>query len=322
MKVVVIRQFGGPDVLTVTEMAAPRPGVGEVLIEVEAIAVGYEDAIVRRNGSMFGFSEGHIPGGEVAGTVTAVGRDVEDMWIGRRVWVYLGASGGYAEQVIAPVSALIPLATSLSSAQAVAVGISGMVAHFGLLQGRFDAGKSLLVRGAAGPIGIMTVQLAKQMRASTIAVTTSSEQRGARLKALGADLVLDRDGQGGDPSATFDVIIDIVGGAGMPAFFKKLNPNGSLVTLGVVGGFPPAEFGMEMLAAFQKSLSFSTFSANTVPDDEKNRVYADILEMAGRGAIDPVIHDQFPFDQAVASHELLETSYAFGRMVLTPGASR
>ena len=107
--------------------------------------------------------------------------------------------------------------------------------------------------GAAGSIGIMTVQFAARGGASAVAVTTSSAERGDRLRQLSATQVLDRAG-GGAP-AGYDVIIDVVAGAGMPAFFDRLNPNGRMV----VGGYPPADFGMRLFAGFQKSMSFATF---------------------------------------------------------------
>jgi len=104
--------------------------------------------------------EGHVPGSEVAGTVTAVGDDVDTSWVGRRVWAFTGVGGGYVERAIAPVEEILPLPAGLSAVGAVTLGSSGVVAHFGLSHGRFAPGESVLVRGAAGSIGIMTVQLA------------------------------------------------------------------------------------------------------------------------------------------------------------------
>ena len=93
------------------------------------------------------------------------------------------------------------------------------------------------MRGAAGSIGIMTVPLAARGGAGAAAVTTSLFERGDRLRKLGATHVLDRAGEGGeDAPAGYDVIIDIVAGADMPAFFARLNPNGRMVVAGVVAG--------------------------------------------------------------------------------------
>lgn len=161
MKAVAIQAFGRPEGLAVIDLPAPRPGPRQVLIATEAIGVGGVDAVIR-NGSLaaYGFTEGHILGGEIAGTVAAVGDGVDPSWAGRRVWAFTGLGGGYAEQAIAPASTLIPLPAGLPGADAVTLGSSGAVAHFGLRHARFAPGESVLVRGAAGGIGIMAVQLA------------------------------------------------------------------------------------------------------------------------------------------------------------------
>ena len=118
------------------------------------------------------------------------------------------------------------------------------MARFGIAHARFAPGESVLVCGAADSIGIMTVQLAVRGGTSAVAVTTSSAERGDRLRKLGATHVLDRAGEGEDAPPGYDLIIDIVAGADMPSFFARLNPNGRMVVVGVVAAYPPADFGM------------------------------------------------------------------------------
>jgi len=210
LKAVAIQTFGAPEGLAVIDIPTPAPAGGQVLISVEAIGVGGVDAVIRRGAlASNGFAEGHIPGSEVAGTVTAVGDGVDTSWVGRRVWAFTGTGGGYVEQAIAPVAEVLALPSDLSAAEAVTLGSSGVVAHFGLAHARFAAGESVLIRGAAGSIGIMAVQLAARGGASAVAVTTSSAGRGDRLRKLGATHVLDRSGTAGtDAPAGYDVIID------------------------------------------------------------------------------------------------------------------
>jgi NADPH2:quinone reductase len=173
----------------------PDPAAGQVLIATEAIGVAGVDAMVLSGAlAAYGFKEGHVLG------------------------------GGYAEQAIAPASTLVPLTANVSAVDAVTLGSSGTVAHFGLRHAHFVPGESVLVRGAAGGIGIMAVQLAVRGGAGAVAVTTSSAERGDRLRKLGATHVLDRSGGGGeDAPAAYDVIIDIAAGADLPSFFGKLN---------------------------------------------------------------------------------------------------
>ena len=319
MRAVAIRTFGGPEGLEVVDLPAPAPAAGQVLVATEAIGVSGADVAIRSGAlAAYGFREGHVPGGEVVGTVTAVGAGVDASWTGRRVWAQTGVGGGYAEQAIAPADDILPLPTGLSALDAVTLGSAGVVAHFGLAHARFTEGERVLVRGAAGSIGIMTVQLAARAGAAAVAVTTSSAARGERLRGLGATHVLDRSGEGGaDAPRAFDVIVDVVAGADLPDFFNRLAPNGRMVVVGAVAGQPPADFGTRLMASFQKSMSFATFSAATVPEAGLRAVRADQFAAAGRGEIETVVHEVLPLDQAASAHRKMDAGEVFGRIVLT-----
>ncbi|WP_405393897.1 zinc-binding dehydrogenase [Microbispora hainanensis] len=320
MKAVAIKAFGVPEGLAVIDLPAPVPGAGQVLIATEAIGVGGVDAVIRSGAlAAYGFTEGHIPGGEVAGTVIAVGDDVDTSWIGQRVWASTGVGGGYVEQAVAPVEEIVPLPADLSAVDAVTLGSSGVVAHFALAHAHFAPGESVLVRGAAGSIGILAVQLAARGGAGAVAVTTSSAERGERLRKLGATHVLDRSGEGGEDAPTgYDIVIDVVAGPDLPSFLDRLNPNGRLVVVGVVGGQPPADFGTTMMAAFRKSLSFATFSADTVAASDRRAVRIEQFAAAERDALHAVVHEVLPLEQAVLAHRKMDAGEVFGRIVLTP----
>jgi NADPH:quinone reductase-like Zn-dependent oxidoreductase len=320
MKAVVIRTFGDADGLEVVDVPVPVPAPGQVRIATEAIGVGGVDAVIRRGAlAGYGFREGHLLGSEVAGRVTAVGEGVEASWIGQRVWAFTGLSGGYAEQAVAAVEDVLALPDGLTGADAVTLGGSGVVAHFALDRARLTPGETVLVRGAAGSIGITAVQLAARDGASVVAVTTSSAERGARLRDLGATHALDRSGEGGpDAPAGFDVVIDVAGGPQLPHFLDRLNPNGRYVAVGVVGGQPPADFGMRLMAAFRRSLSFATFSSDTVPGADRQAVRSSQFAHAVQGELRTVVHEVLPLDQAVLAHREMDAGEVFGRVVLAP----
>lgn len=320
MKAISIRRFGSPDGLAVVDLPVPAPAAGQVLIATEAVGVGGVDTVIRSGAlAAYGFKEDHIPGSEVAGTVTAVGDGVDTSWIGMRVWGFTGTGGGYVEQAVAPVEHILPLPSSLSAAAAVTLGSSGAVAHFGLRHAHFAPGETVLVRGAAGSIGIMAVQLAARGGAAAVAVTTSSAERGARLRRLGATHVLDRSGDGVEEApAGYDVIIDVVAGEDMPSFFDRLSPNGRLVAVGAVAGQPPADFGTKIMAAFQKSMSFAAFSAATVTPADLSAVRSEQFAAASRGEIEAVVHELLPLDEAALAHQKMDAGEVFGRIVLTP----
>ncbi|MFD8077791.1 zinc-dependent alcohol dehydrogenase family protein [Streptomyces sp. NPDC059718] len=320
MKAIAIGTFGGPEGLAVVDLPVPSPAAGQVLIATEAVGVGGVDAVIRSGAlAAYGFTEGFIPGSEVAGTVTAVGDGVDASWIGRRVWGFTGTGGGYVEQAVVPVAQILPLPGELSVVDAVTLGSAGAVAHFGLRHAHFAPGETVLVRGATGSIGIMAVQLAARGGASAVAVTTSSAERGERLRRLGATHVLDRSGDGGkEAPAGYDVILDIVAGEDMPSFLDRLNPKGRMVAVGAVAGQPPADFGAKLMAAFQKSLSFATFSAATVTRADLSAVRGEQFAAAGRGEITTVVHEVLPLGEAVLAHRKMDAGEVFGRIVLTP----
>ena len=321
MKAVVIRTFGGPGGLEVVDLPAPVPAPGQVRINVEAIGVGGVDAVIRRGTlASYGFREGHLLGSEVAGTVTGVGEGVDASWTGRRVWAFTGLSGGYAEQTVTAVEDVLPLPDGLTGADAVALGGSGVAAHFALDRARLAPGEVVLVRGAAGSIGITAIQLAARAGAGAVVVTTSSAERGARLTGLGATHVLDRSGEGGAPDAPsgFDVVLDVVAGPRLPLFLDRLNTGGRYVAVGVVGGQPPADFGMRLMDAFRKSLTYSTFSSDSVPGPERQAVRSAQFTAAAHGDLRTVVHEVMPLDQAVSAHRKMDSGEVFGRIVLTP----
>ncbi|WP_197679911.1 zinc-binding dehydrogenase [Microlunatus soli] len=324
VRAVVIERFGDPNGMVLTEVPTPVPAGGQVIIEVEAIGVGGVDAVIRRGIlSGYGFTEGLVPGSEVAGRVTAVGPGVDRGWVDRRVWAFTGTGGGYVEQAVARIEDITVLPDGLSAIDAVTLGSSGPVAQFALAHGHFRAGESVLVRGAAGSIGVATVQLAARAGASVVAVTTSSPERGDRLRKLGATQLLDRSGaaaRGADAATGFDVIIDIVGGPQVPDFVDRLAPNGRLVIAGAVAGLPPADFGTRLVGvgAFQQSRSVATFSLNTIPASEVGRVRAQQFDAAAVGELTSVVQDVLPLDRAADAHHRMDGGTVFGRIVLTP----
>ncbi|WP_433663790.1 zinc-binding dehydrogenase [Nocardia sp. CA-128927] len=323
MKAVMVQEFGAPETLVVVDLPDPTPAAGHVLITTEAIGVGGLDALIRSGAlTAYGSTPGGILGSEVVGTVAEVGEGVDVAWVGQRVWGFTGVSGGYTERALAAAETLVPIPTGLSAVDAVTLGSSAMVAHFALRHAHFARGESVLVRGAAGGIGVMAVQLAARGGAGAVAVTTSSAERGERLRKLGATHVLDRSGLGAENApAGYNVIIDIVAGADLPSFFDRLAPNGRMVAVGAMAGMPKADFAEPMIAAFQKSLSFATFSADTVPFSERQAATAELFAAASRGELKAVVHEVLPLDQVVLAHQKMESGEVFGRIALTSSGS-
>lgn len=319
MRAITIQRFGDPSGMRAADLPDPTPAAGQVLLRTEAIGVAGVDAVIRRGTLGSGYPIGMVPGSEVAGVVVATGEGVDRELIGSRVWAFTGTEGAYAELALAQATDITRLPEGLSSVDAVTLGSAGAVAHFALAHARAGEGGSVLVRGAGGSLGIATVELAAQLGASAVAVTTSSAERGSRLRQLGATHVLDRAGVGDEDSPTsYDVIIDIVGGADVPAFIDRLAPNGRMVLVGAVAGFPPPDFGMALMRSFQDSPSFGVFSLASIPAADRDAVRSAHFDAALRGDLHAVIHSVLPLEEAAEAHRLMDDGSVFGRIVLTP----
>lgn len=319
MRAMTVRDFGAPRGMELVDLPTPEPEADQVVIRSDAMGIGGVDAVIRRGMLGGGYPSGMILGSEVAGTIVEVGADVDQSRIGQRVWAFTGTSGGYAELAVARIADVVALPGGISSIDAVALGSAATVAHFALAHAHAGRGDRILVRGAAGSIGIAAIELAVQLGAAAVAVTTSSPDRGRRLQQFGATHVLDRAGYGDETAPTeFDVIVDIAGGPAVPDFIDLLAPNGRLVLVGAVSGFPPADFGMRLMQSFQKSRSVATFSLASVDPDERDRARFASFEAAVRGELHPVIDAVMPLAEAATAHQRMDDGNVFGRIVLIP----
>ena len=188
MQAIQVSQFGGPDVLELSEIALPQPRSGEVLVRVLAAGVGPWDASLRRGG--FSGSLPYVPGGEFAGVV--VGDSGADAALddGTPVYGYPGLTGCYAQYVTCPVEQLAPIPGGLSAIEAAAVPIDALTAEQGLTDVlKIGAGDQVLITAGAGGVGHFAVQIARILGASVVA--TSSPQHHEFLHHLGAATVID-----------------------------------------------------------------------------------------------------------------------------------
>lgn len=194
MKAVRYHEFGGPEVLRYEDVERPVPGAGQVRIRVAATSFNGIDATIR-SGSMHGpipVGLPHIPGIDVAGTVDALGEDVDAIAVGDQVvgLLPMTAAGAAAEYVIAPAEALTGAPRNRHLTDAAALPLVGLTAWQSLFDhGKLTAGQRVLINGAGGAVGGYAVQLAKEARAQVIA--TASPRSAVRVKAAGADELID-----------------------------------------------------------------------------------------------------------------------------------
>ncbi|MET1071853.1 MAG: zinc-binding dehydrogenase [Umezawaea sp.] len=309
MEAVVLEPSGE---FAVTDAPEPVPGTGQVLVDVDAIGVAHVDVLARRGEYPDFPGAGAVPGLETVGRVSAVGPDVPEDLLG--AWgLALPVFGGYAERVVVDASRFFP---APQDDDVVGLGVSALVAELALRRVDLAKGESVLVRGAGGGIGILATQIA-HARGAEVTAVTSSAARGERLRALGADHVVDRTGSP-VPEGTYDVVIDTVAGPGMGAHLALLRPNGRYLVCGSAGGIPEPEAFAPLVRHFGDSPTLFSFNLLTVPLDEIHRSWQRIVALLGEGRLTPVIDQRLPLAEADAAVRRVEAGRPFGKVVLLP----
>lgn len=317
MKAMYTTKYGGPEVVETRELPTPVPGPGEVLVKVAAAGVTAGDWRMRAAAfpggfgvlgrAMFGFRGPRNPvlGGDVAGTIAAVGAGVTEFAQGDRVYGF-SIVGAHAEYVkMKSDGALVPLPANLSFAEGAALPY-GMLAAYSFLTrfGRVMRGEHVLVIGGAGGVGVYAIQIARMLGAKVTAV--ASGRNLDLMRALGADEVMDY--RTGNPLAgrRYDVILDTFGAVNWRQARRSLT-NG--------GRFVPLNFAIWhiFLAAFTR-FGHKRWVVG-VSGDRK----ADLLALEPAltsGEIKPVIDQIYPFDAARAAHAHVEGRRRKGAVVL------
>ncbi|MBV9997338.1 MAG: zinc-binding dehydrogenase [Caulobacteraceae bacterium] len=218
MRAVVAHAFGPPESLKLQDIATPEPGAGEVRIAIRAAGVSFVDVLVASGGYQVKPPLPHIPGGEFAGVVDAVGEGVTIREVGDRVCAS-GFGGGFAQYAVRPAEATVLIPESMDFADGATFRVSAVTAAHALVQrGRLEAGETVLVLGAAGAVGLAAIQLAKALGARVIASASSPAKRALAL-ACGAEEAIDNAAEDWrDRVKAFsggkgvDVVVDPVGG--------------------------------------------------------------------------------------------------------------
>lgn len=323
MRAVVLKSHGGPEVLTVEEVADPVPGPDEVLVRVAASAVNRADLLQRMG--LYPDPRGavpEIPGLEFAGTVVAVGARARLWQVGDRV-MGIDAGGGYAEAIAVHERQLLAVPAGLSLQDAAAIPEVFLTAWDALVvQGGLTSGRWALVHAGASGVGTAAIQIVKAI-GGKVAVTCSAGK--AQLcRDLGADLVMERSPHDwlGDARAAvpqgFDVILDVIGGEEVDRNLQAVTTKGTIVQVGVMGGGrTPVNVGM--LLAKRANWIGTTLRAR--PIEEKvavtRRFAAEMLPLFDEGRLRPVIDCRFPLAEVADAHRRMESNANAGKILLT-----
>ena len=311
MHAIVFERNGGPEVLEYQEVPAPDPGVGEVLVDVEAIGVNYRD-VYERDGGGYGSEPPAIIGVEGAGKIHDTGERV--------AWAHI--AGSYAEQIAAPRERLVPLPDGVSPEVAAAALLQGMTAHYLAADSYpISPGDWVLVHAAAGGVGLLLTQIAKA-RGGRVIATTSTEDKANLARGVGADEVIGYEGfaerarelTGGDGVAA---VYDGVGKATFLDGFKALGPAGRMILYGAASGRPdPIDPGM--LVAGSWYVQRPTLGTYTRTPDLLQERTRELFELIESGKLDVRIGARYPLEEARQAHEDLEARKTTGKILLTP----
>ncbi|HUY14188.1 MAG TPA: quinone oxidoreductase [Terriglobia bacterium] len=321
MKAIRFHQIGTPEVLRWEDVAEPALGAGEVLIKVRVAGVNFADTLLRRGAYLTQPHLPEIPGFEASGMVEKVADRANEGLIGKRVVVL--SQHCYAEYVEAPARELMFLPEGMSFEDGAAFPLQALTAyHLLFTADQVVPGKSILIHAAAGGVGLLAIQMAKQAGARVFG-TVSTPEKAALAKQMGADEVINyaksdfaeevlkaTGGRG------VDLVLDSVGRATFVGSLRALAPFGHLISYGAASGpADPPRIG----PLFEKSLKLSAFWLMTLSKTPQiaAKGVARVLEWITSGKLRLQVGLKLPITQAAEAHRKMEARETVGKILLT-----
>jgi len=325
MRAVLIEEFGGADVLRIGEAERPAPEAGQVLVKVAATSVNRPDIVQRQGNYPPPKGDSEILGLEVAGTIEALGPGASGWSPGDRVMTLVGG-GGYAEYAVAYADHLIPVPETMSFEEAACVCETYITAYLNVFMiGGLSDGDTVLLHGGGGGVNTAAIQLCKTLMPNARVIVTASPGKLERVKALGADLVIDyrsRDFAEEIKAYTdkkgVQVILDHIGASYLASNMKSLAVSGRLVIIGVTSGIK-AELNLALMMVKRQQIIGSVLRSRPVP--EKAAIVSEfseqVLPLLAERKIVPVVYKVYGLDEAAQAHRDMEASAHFGKIVLS-----
>jgi NADPH2:quinone reductase len=322
MQAVRIHRFGDEGVLRYEEVPDPQPGPGEVRIAVKAVSINRGD-LARRQGNYPG--EVAFPftlGFEAAGVIDAVGAGVDGRRVGERATA-LATHGGYAEKLVTPAIAALPLPERISDDAGASIPVVFLSSWYGLVEtAKVQPGEWVLVHAAAGGVGSAALQIAKHRGAHVIA-TASSQEKLEFARRLGADATINYEEQDFVAEAWrltgatgVDVVFESVGGDVFEQSLEVLRLNGRLISVGNTVGKTAT---VDPTALFRSNISIhGLYLVPWVMTGAAWPVLANILELVAGGTLRVPIDRRYPLRDAAMAHHYLAQRRNFGKVVLHP----
>jgi NADPH:quinone reductase-like Zn-dependent oxidoreductase len=321
MKAIVYHKYGPPDVLQLIEIEKPIPKDKQVLVKVHAASLNYGNLVLLKGEPFlarlaFGLTKPKypIPGGDIAGRIEAVGKDVKQFQPGDEVFGDLSSCGwgGFAEYVTVPESALALKPANLSFEEAAAVPMAAVTALQALRdKGKIRSGQRVLINGASGGVGTFAVQIAKSFGAEVTAVCSSRNVNHARV--IGADHAIDytRD-DFTKRTQRYDLILGVNGSKPISAYKRTLHPNGIFVH---VGGSGSQMFQTMLLGPWISLTGSRKISSFLQRQNQKDLVF--MKELLESGKVKPVIDRSYKLSEVPEAFRYFEEGHAQGKVVIS-----
>jgi NADPH:quinone reductase len=322
MKAIQVSKTGGPEVLTFVDIPVPKPKPNEVLVKISAAGVNFIDVY---------FREGRYPsplpfvsGQEASGVVSEVGSEVKSFKVGDRV-AYTSITGADAEFAVVPADRLVQVPDGVTDQQAAAAMLQGMTAHY-LVTDTYPLkrGETALIHAAAGGVGNLLVQMAKEIGARVIATAGTPEKVELARKA-GADEVIlytQQDFEEATKRLTEGKGVHVVyDGVGKTTFDKELNvlrPRGYLVLFGGASGAVPPFDPIQLSRKGSLFLTRPTLVHYIATHDELQQRATAVLRMILKGKLKLRIDHVYPLKDAQQAHRDLEARKTTGKVLLIP----
>src|SRR4051812_25040596 len=324
MRAIQIEEFGGPEVMQLTDLPQPEPGDGEVLIRVERAGINWADTHTRENDYIARYEVPLVPGGEVVGVVERGAGDIEE---GQRV-VAMTGTGGYAEYATANVNTTVPLPDDLEAGQALALLIQGLTAwHLYCTCAKVQRGESVVVISGAGGVGSLAVQLGKPLAdAGRVIATASSEEKRRIAVELGADAAVDSaredltdaliEANGGE---RVDAVFEVSGGQIFDACRRALAPFGRIVVYGIASRDQNELRTGSLMRHSQTVVGFWLMHCIGRPGMLREPL-EELFGLAAREQVKAVVGETYPLSEVGRAHEDIQSRRTSGKLLLDPGS--
>lgn len=322
MKAIQVQKTGGPEALTFADVPPPRPKPNEALVKIGAIGVNFIDVYFREG--RYPAQLPFIDGQEAAGAVTEIGSEVKSLKLGDRV-AYTGVMGSYAEYAAVPADRLVKVPEGISDQQAAAAMLQGMTAHY-LTHSTYPLkqGETALIHAAAGGVGLLLVQMAKNLGARVIG-TAGTEEKARLAREAGADEVIIYTRQDFEAETKritggqgVHVIYDGVGKSTFDQDLNILRPRGYLVLFGGASGAVPPFDPIKLSQKGSLFLTRPSLMHYIASREDLEQRANEIFRMMAAGKLKLRIGQTYKLQDVQQAHRDLEGRKTTGKVLLIP----